>query len=54
MKIEQYDSVYLKDGRQATIVEKLHETHFIADVGSSREDWETIDISIGDISERKG
>jgi hypothetical protein len=49
MKIEQYDSVLLKDGRRAAIVEKFSETDFLADVGSSPEDWDTIDITIDDI-----
>ena len=49
MKIEEFDSVLLKDGREASIVEKLSETAFIADVGSSPRDWETIDITIDDI-----
>lgn len=49
MKIEQYDSVLLKDGRRAAIVEKFSETDFLADVGSSPEDWDTIDITIKDI-----
>ncbi len=49
MKIEQYDTVLLKDGREAAIVEKFSETDFMADVGSSPADWETIDITIGDI-----
>lgn len=49
MKIEQYDSVLLKDGRIAAIVEKFSETDFLADIGSSPEDWDTIDITINDI-----
>lgn len=49
MKIEQYDTVLLKDGREAAIVEKFSETDFMADVGSSPADWETIDITIDDI-----
>ncbi len=49
MKIEQYDTVLLKDGRRAAIVEKFSDTDFMADVGSSPADWETIDITIDDI-----
>ncbi|MGJ0848325.1 hypothetical protein ACR77J_16665 [Tissierella praeacuta] len=49
MKIKQYDTVLLKDGREAAIVEKFSETDFMADVGSSPVDWETIDITIDDI-----
>lgn len=46
MEIKQYDTVLLKDGRKATVVEVLSDTVFIADVGSSPEDWDTIDITI--------
>lgn len=49
MKIEQYDTVLLKDGRRAVIVEVLSPDTFIADVGSSEKDWETIDIKKKDI-----
>lgn len=46
MKIKQYDTVLLKDGREAAIVEKFSETDFLADVGDGPEDWDTIDIKI--------
>ena len=49
MKISQYDSVILKDGRRAAIVQVLDDTHFLADVGSSPKDWDTIDITMDDI-----
>lgn len=49
MKISQYDSVVLKDGRRAAIVEVWDETHFLADVGSSSKDWDTIEITMDDI-----
>ena len=49
MEIKQYCSVILKDGRRAAIVEVFDETHFLADVGSSPEDWDTIDITMDDI-----
>lgn len=39
----------LKDGRKATIVEAFDNKVFIADVGSSPKDWETISITINDI-----
>ena len=48
-KIEELDVVLLKDGRRATIVEKLSETDFLVDVGSSPEDWDTIFISLDNI-----
>lgn len=46
MKIKQYDNVLLKDGRSAAIVEVFSDTAFLADVGSSPKDWETIDITL--------
>ena len=49
MKIGQYDTVLLKDGRKAVIVEVFEDKVFIADVGSSPADWETISITIDDI-----
>ena len=39
---QQYETVLLKDGRDATIVEILGPGAYIADVGSSPEDWDTI------------
>jgi hypothetical protein len=47
--VKQYDTVLLKDGREASIVEAFDNKVFIADVGSSPKDWETIDVSIDDI-----
>ncbi len=52
MKIRQYDTVLLKDGRRAAIVEVLSLTDFIADVGDSPETWETIDITLDQIEKR--
>lgn len=49
MKVKQYDTVLLKDGREAVIVEAFEGKAFIADVGSNEKDWETIDIKIEDI-----
>lgn len=49
MIVNQYDTVLLKDGRMASIVESFDNKVFIADVGSSPKDWETIDITIDDI-----
>ncbi|MDO5389425.1 MAG: hypothetical protein Q4F63_09340 [Clostridia bacterium] len=51
MKINQYDIVLLKDGRRAAIVEVFDNKVFIADVGSSPKDWDTISITIDDIKE---
>lgn len=49
MNINQYDSVLLKDGRRAAVVEKWDEEHFLVDVGTSPKDWETIDITSDDV-----
>lgn len=49
MIVNQYDGVVLKDGREACVVEKFSEVDFLADVGSSPADWDTIDITIEDI-----
>ncbi|MBO6133269.1 MAG: hypothetical protein J6P05_02925 [Lachnospiraceae bacterium] len=51
MRIRQYDRVVLKDGTKATVVEIFSEKDFLADVGNSPDDWDTIDISITDIAE---
>ncbi len=52
MKISQYDTVLLKDGREAAIVEVFSPTNFAADVGDSPEDWETIYITLDQIEKR--
>lgn len=49
MKIEEIDTVILKNGQSASIVEKLSEDTFIADIGDSPKDWDTITITINDI-----
>lgn len=49
VEIKEFDTVLLKDGREADIMEVLDDKTFIADVGSSTKDWETIDITIDDI-----
>ena len=38
MKIEEFDTVLLKNGQTAAIVDKLSEDTFIADIGDSPED----------------
>lgn len=45
MEIKQYDTVLLRDGREASIVEKFSETDFLADVGEGPDDWDTINIT---------
>ena len=49
MKIKQYESVLLKDGRQAIVVEILEGESFIVDIGDSSGNWETIEIKLEDI-----
>lgn len=49
MKIEQYDTVKLIDGREGCVVEKLSETDFLVDVGSSPTDWDTVDVKLEQI-----
>lgn len=49
MIVKEFDTVLLKDGRVASIVEAFDNKVFIADVGDSPKDWDTIDISIDDI-----
>ena len=49
MQIEEFDTVLLKDGQSAAIVDKLSEDTFIADIGDSPEDWDTITITIDEI-----
>lgn len=49
MKIKLFDSILLKDGREADVMEILSNTAFIVDVGDSPNNWETIDITIDDI-----
>ena len=49
IKIEEFDTVLLKDGQTAAIVEKLSEDTFIADIGDSPKDWDTITITINEI-----
>lgn len=49
-KIKQYDTVRLKDGQRAAVVEILGDQEiFIVDVGSSPEDWDTITVKRDDI-----
>lgn len=49
MVVKQYDTVLLKDGREAAVVEAFENKVFLVDVGESPEDWETIDITIDDV-----
>ena len=50
MKIKQFDTVLLKDGRVGAVVEVNSEDNFDIDVGSSPADWETLwSVPISDI-----
>ena len=49
MIIEEFDTVLLKDGRRACIVEVLGDQYFLADVGSSPKDWATITVELDEI-----
>ena len=49
LKIKQYESVLLKDGRQAIVVEILDGETFVVDIGDSPENWETTEIKLEDI-----
>lgn len=49
MIIKQFDTVLLKDGRMAAVMEAFENKVFIVDVGDSPEDWDTISITIDDI-----
>ena len=51
LEIKQYDTVKLKDGRVVAIVEILSEEVFLADIGESEKDWDTIEIKKDDILE---
>ena len=49
-RIEQYDHVILKDGREGCAVEILGDQEmFLVDIGTSPEDWDTIDVTRDDI-----
>lgn len=49
LKVSMLDVVRLKDDQVAAIVEVFSERDFLADVGSSPKDWETIYITLDDI-----
>lgn len=49
-RIEQYDHVVLKDGREGCAVEVFgDQDRFLVDVGSAAEGWDTIDVPRADI-----
>ena len=50
MEIKEFDTVILKDGRTASVMEVFPDGSLIVDVGSSPADWETLyDKTIQDI-----
>ena len=52
MKIQQYDAVKLKDGREGAVVEILgDDKEFMVDVGDSPADVETISVSKEEIAQ---
>ena len=53
MKIKEFDTVRLRDGRVGSVMEVLgSQEAFIIDVGSSTKDWETLyDVKPEDIAE---
>ena len=46
MEIKMYDAVLLKDGRRTMIIEVFSPTDFLADIGSSPKDWDTIFVTL--------
>lgn len=51
MKIKLYSTVRLKDGREGAVVEMDGPDHYLVDVGSSPEDWETVSVPASEIVE---
>ena len=49
MKVDLFDTVLLKDGRVASIIEVFSDRDFLADIGDSPANWKTIDVTIDDI-----
>lgn len=50
MQIKEFDTVILKDGRTASVMEVFPNGSLTVDVGSSPKDWETLyDKTVDDI-----
>lgn len=49
MKVDEYDSILLKDGRSGIVIEKFDDTHFMVDASEHADDWGIIDITLDDI-----
>lgn len=54
MKIKEFDTVLLKDGRTGSVMEVFPDGSLIVDVGNSPKDWETLyDKTVDDIEKVK-
>ena len=50
MKIKEFDTVLLKDGREGSVMEVFPDGSLIIDIGTSPEIWETLyDKTVADI-----
>ena len=50
MKIKEFDTVLLKDGREGSVMEVFQDGSLIIDIGTSPENWETLyDKTVADI-----
>lgn len=49
MKVEAYDSIMLKDGRDAIVIEKFTEDFFMVDAGGTFEDGGIFEVGIDEI-----
>ena len=49
MQVNEYDVVLLKDGREAIVIEKFDDTHFMIDAAQTADEWGIIDITMDEI-----
>ena len=50
MKIKEFDTVLLKDGRKGSVMEVFPDGSLIIDIGNSPENWETLyDKTVADV-----
>lgn len=50
MKIKEFDTVLLKDGREGSVIEAFPDGSLIIDIGNSPENWETLyDQTVADV-----
>lgn len=49
-RINQYDEVLLKDGREGCVVEEYEQQIFDVDIGDSMKDWDNITVKREDIA----